>query len=103
MSRYSEIRAMLTNQPLPKKEVTIGASVRLPVHLLAEITAMANRANVSRNEMMSKLLGSAVQASFDLLAETGDSDVIADVQHEAEVLAAMYWESIEPEDHEEQE
>jgi hypothetical protein len=101
MSRYSEIRALLTNQPIPKKQVTIGASVRLPVQLLAEVTAMANRANVSRNEMMSKLLASAVQASFDLLVETGDTDVIAEVQHDADGLAAMYWENIEVEEHDE--
>lgn len=103
MSRYSEIRAMLTNQPLPKKEVTIGASVRLPVQLLAEVTTMANRANVSRNEMMSKLLAAAVNASFDALMEAGDGDVLMEIQEEAKGLAAMYWENIEAEDHEEQE
>jgi len=103
MSNYDEIRALLTNQPIPKKQVTIGASVRLPVQLLAEVTAMANRANVSRNEMMSKLLATAVQASFERLVETGDTDVLSDIQQEADVLAAMYWENFEPEDHEEQE
>ncbi len=103
MSNYDEIRALLTNQPIPKKQVTIGASVRLPVQLLAEVTAMANRANVSRNEMMSKLLATAVQASFERLVETGDTDVLSDIQQEADVLAAMYWENLEPEDHEEQE
>lgn len=103
MSNYDEIRALLTNQPIPKKQVTIGASVRLPVQLLAEVTTMANRANVSRNEMMSKLLAAAVQASFQALVDSGDTDVIADIQQEADGLAAMYWESLEPEDHEEQE
>ena len=103
MSDYSEIRALLTNQPIPKKQVTIGASVRLPVQLLAEVTAMANRANVSRNEMMSKLLATAVQASFEALVEAGDTDVLSDIQQEADGLAAMYWESLKSEDHEEQE
>lgn len=98
MSNYDEIRALLTNQPLPKKQVTIGASVRLPVKLLAEVTTMANRANVSRNEMMSKLLAAAVQASFELLIETGDTDVLSEIQQEADGLAAMYWENIEVED-----
>lgn len=103
MSNYAEIRAMLTNQPIPKKQVIIGASVRLPVKLLAEVTTMANRANVSRNEMMSKLLAAAVQDSFEALIESGDTDVLSEIQHESQGLAAMYWESIEPEDHEEQE
>ena len=103
MSNYDEIRALLTNQPIPKKQVTIGASVRLPVQLLAEVTTMANRANVSRNEMMSKLLAATVRASFQALVDSGDTDVIADIQQEADGLAAMYWESLEPEDHEEQE
>jgi len=103
MSNYDEIRALLTNQPLPKKQVTIGASVRLPVQLLAEVTTMANRANVSRNEMMSKLLAAAVQASFEALVEAGDTDVLSDIQQEADGLAAMYWENIEVEEHDEQE
>lgn len=103
MSNYDEIRALLTNQPIPKKQTTIGASVRLPVQLLAEVTTMANRANVSRNEMMSKLLAAAVQDAFDSLLEEGHGDVLMEIQQEAEGLAAMYWESIEPEDHEEQE
>lgn len=103
MSNYDEICALLTNQPLPKKQVTIGASVRLPVQLLAEVTTMANRANVSRNEMMSKLLAAAVQASFEALVESGDTDVLSDIQHEAGGLASMYWENIEVEEHDEQE
>lgn len=103
MSSYNEIYSLLTNQPTPKKQVTIGASVRLPVQLLAEVTTMANRANVSRNEMMSKLLAAAVQESFEALIEAGDTDVLSDIQHEAKGLAAMYWESLEHEDHEEQE
>jgi hypothetical protein len=103
MSNYDEIRALLTNQPLPKKQVTIGASVRLPVQLLAEVTTMANRANVSRNEMMSKLLAAAVQAAFDSLLDDGHGDVLIEIREEAHELAAMYWENLEPEDHEEQE
>lgn len=103
MSSYDEIRALLTNQPIPKKQVTIGASVRLPVQLLAEVTAMANRANVSRNEMMSKLLAAAVQESFEALAASGDTDVLSEIQQESDALAVMYWENLEPEDHEEQE
>lgn len=103
MSNYDEIRALLTNQPLPKKQVTIGASVRLPVQLLAEVTTMANRANVSRNEMMSRLLAAAAQAAFEALVETGDTDVLSEIQQESDALAAMYWENLEPEDHEDQE
>lgn len=103
MSSYDEIRALLTNQPIPKKQVTIGASVRLPVQLLAEVTTMANRANVSRNEMMSKLLAAAVQESLEALAASGDTDVLSEIQQESDALAVMYWENLEPEDHEDQE
>lgn len=102
MSNYDEIRALLTNKPIQKKQVTIGASVRLPVQLLAEVTAMANRANVSRNEMMSKLLAAAVAASFEALVKTGDTDVLSDIEQETDVLAAMYWEHIQPEDEEQE-
>lgn len=103
MSNYAEIHALLTNKPIPKKQLTIGASVRLPPQLLAEVTTMANRANVSRNEMMSKLLAAAVQDAFDSLVASGDGDVLSEIQHEANGLAAMYERDLAPEDFEEQE
>jgi len=53
--------------------------------------------------MMSKLLAAAVQASFEALVEAGDTDVLSDIQQEADGLAAMYWENIEVEEHDEQE
>lgn len=96
MSDYEEIHSMLTNRPITKKQVTIGASVRLPVAVLADIQAMANRVKVSRNEIMAKLLASAVSASHMALIESGDTDVLAELQEDAENFKTGFWESYDP-------
>lgn len=99
MNKHAEIRSMLTGQPSPKP-VTLSASVRIPVSLLATITAMANRANVSRNEMFSKLLAAAVDDTFVAFHESRDGDVIAEIQADADEIATAWLEQMTPEEHE---
>lgn len=96
MSDYDEIQSLLTNRPIPKKQVTIGTSARLPVPLFYDIFVMANRGNISRNELVIKLLSAAVATSHRQLLDSGDVDILADLQEAAQELVANFWASHDP-------
>jgi len=100
MSKYSEIAQMLHGKPIQKPQ-TFSASVRLPIGLLASITAMASRANVSRNEMFTKLLDAAVDDTFELMAEI-DPLAISEIQEVASSLVHDWADSVDVEEDEQE-
>lgn len=99
MTNYQDIAAMLSGKPTVKTP-TLAASVRIAVPLLATITVMANRANISRNEMFGKLLAASVNDTFEAMIEA-DPVVVADIQAEATDLAASWMDESFPEEEEE--
>lgn len=98
MSKYVEIKSMLKGVPTPKP-VTLAASVRIPVALLASITAMALRANVSRNEMFTKLLEAAVDDTYASFHESGDMDVLSEIQAHASEITSEWMDELDEHDY----
>lgn len=95
-SNYDEIQSLLTNQPIVKKQVTIGTSARLPVPLFHDVFVMSKRAGISRNDIIIKLLTSAVTASHMNLVASGNTDILAELQEEAQELVTGFWENHDP-------
>lgn len=81
---------MLVGKPA-EKPLTIGASVRLPIPLMATITAMAERANVSRNQIFVQVLEAAVEEVTETLAKNYPED-LAKIQENAHAMAEAWFE-----------